>query len=359
MSKLGFGAVAALLLVTLLGGQAQAADKPTIQIVAPQSGATLAGDRLTITTHKTNFTYAAPAVNQQDREGQGNYRIFVDGKLATEDFGDVTALPTDTLPQLAAGEHTIEVRLYSNSGKLVEGVPAATTKVRLANAMSYAAQPGKPAIRITSDPTADGLGHYVIRTETSGYKLDGTLINNKPEDGIGHYHVYLDNGALANVGVGDISSIPSDINPGLLTPGDHEIYVVLETHQHSPIPGGTSQRVKFTVRAQDLQVAASTPGSTAGISSGISGGAVGLLFGLFAGGAAVLIILSSLFSMLGSRSRARAEGAKTQQQLLSSTAIHLRCCAGQAAQDCLITLLHTHLGGSSGQHPGEGQCTLC
>ncbi|GEM_PF-2373062 len=259
MRKMRLLALLSLLTVALLpgqGAQAQSANiNPSIRVVSPANGATVSGERLVLAVAWNNFAFDAPGTNLDLRPGRGAYRVYVDGQLAAQDFGTATSLPSDLLPQIGAGQHTIDVKLVNVDGSPIASAQNTQIKVRLANAMSYAAKSGSPAIRIVEGPTSDGRGHFFIRTEITGYKLDGTRVNNKPESGIGHYHVYLDNEKLANVGVSEVSSIPSDIYPTILTPGDHEIYVILETHQHVPIPGGTSQRVKFTVRAQDIPAA--------------------------------------------------------------------------------------------------------
>ncbi len=227
---------------------------PTIRIVAPANNATLNGERIVLTIAKSNFTFDPAATNNPAIAGRGNYRIFIDGQFAGMDFGAVTSLPNDVMPNIKAGPHKLAVRLYNRDNTPYGGAQNDEISINLANAMSYAAAPGQPGIQIAGPPQPDGRGHYVIQAKITGYKMAPDLVNRPPQPGIGHYHVYVDGNKLANVGVADISSIPSDLNPDptLLTAGQHTVTLVLETHQHVPIAGGTSQPVTFTVTVADL-----------------------------------------------------------------------------------------------------------
>ncbi len=246
MFTLGWGLVAAQAAILTA--------PPAIKIIAPANGTTLKGERIVLTIAKSNFTFDPAATNNPAVVGRGNYRVFIDDQFAGMDFGAVTSLPNDVMPRIKAGQHRLAVRLYNRDNTPYAGAQGDEISINLANAMNYAAAPGQPSIQIVGKPQADGHDHFVIQAKIAGYKLAPDLINKPPQPGIGHYHVYVDGNKLANVGVSEISSIPSDLNPdpNLLTPGQHTVTLVLETHQHVPIAGGSSQPVTFTVTAADL-----------------------------------------------------------------------------------------------------------
>ncbi len=85
----------------------------------------------------------------------------------------------------------------------------------------------KPKIKITSPAASASLSSElaVIRVGVTGFKLDGTKIGTAPSEGVGHYHLFIDN-KYAGLGVSDAIAVPNAAVPNIAA-GQHEIKVAL------------------------------------------------------------------------------------------------------------------------------------
>ena len=101
---------------------------PTMAIILPADGATLAPDRLFVKVRLNNFRPDARQIGAAPQPGVGTWWLAVDGAFAGLSMSEIIDLPNDALPVVAPGPHTITASLHGNDGR---PLPGAESSVRV------------------------------------------------------------------------------------------------------------------------------------------------------------------------------------------------------------------------------------
>lgn len=186
---------------------------PLVAITSPSSGAALADSAVLLTYDVYNFTLSdAGGPNQ---EGVGYYILTVDG--LTFDIGAETSSAWVT--RLTAGEHVVGIELLNNDGSSLSPPAMDTVTVDVAD--------DARTIELVSPTDGDTINSsaYELMTMADNFTLSQDDIGGADQDGVGHYHIYLD-------GEYQLASALGDDWLYNLTPGSHLLEVVLAGNMH-------------------------------------------------------------------------------------------------------------------------------
>jgi hypothetical protein len=237
-----FAAMLALV-ATLVIPPAAAQTTPTIHIVSPRAGATVAGSQMVVEVRVQNFTLNPLAIGKAPKPGEGHWRIFVDGKLAGLSANNVVSLPNDAYPTLTAGKHTIKVELYNNDYTPVKGAQGSdiTVTIPSKSVMRYASVSGQPGIRILVPHDHTSVSSYtIVWVKVRGLKENPTAVGRTAKPGEGHWHLYVD-GKLACLSASSVADVQ-------LTRGKHVLKASLHNNDLTPVKGASSDQIVVTVQ---------------------------------------------------------------------------------------------------------------
>ena len=187
------------------------------------------------------------SIGQAPVAGQGFWSAFIDGKVAGLSICDTLSVPNDDFPEITAGPHTVQLRLFSNDRKLLAETPTIT--VHFANAMHYAAAAGPAGITITEVTKPSVNGRFEIRVQVSGFKMPSAAVGTAPVSGEGHWNAWID-GNYAGMSTTQMVAIPNDA-PGAqhLTPGKHSIKVALVNNRDTVLATATAATATVVIAA--------------------------------------------------------------------------------------------------------------
>lgn len=256
------GVWSALLGSTLLfAASLRAQGTPSIQLVAPADGATVNGPVLIRITH-SGIRFDGVKIGADPETGTGHWHVTVDGKFAGLSVSNVIDLPTDALPKIRAGKHTITAELHLNNHATFN--PPVSQSITLNFAKDVAldtAISGPPRIQLEEPkPNADISGPIVIRTNITNFRLDGLMSGNDTQPNTGHWHVNID-GKYAGMSVSSILEVPNDSFP-TLTAGTHTLTVYLHQNNHIATNPPVAQSIQINA-TKDITIAAASSASTA------------------------------------------------------------------------------------------------
>jgi hypothetical protein len=214
--------------VTVLPG------RPSIKIIDPLPGSTVALNWTFVTVEVSNFTLDPAAIGSAPVAGRGHYHVFVDGVYRSM-AGTTTAAVID----LGPGPHSIRVELYNNNH-----VPLAAPVFDDVRVMVTGA---KPSIAITSQlPDSIVWGNSTnLTVSVVNFILDPDAIGGAVVNGRGHMHLYVDDAYLTATTALTISVVD-------LAPGDHWINVTLNNNDHSAL--GVPQMASLLVHVAKVPV---------------------------------------------------------------------------------------------------------
>ncbi len=86
---------------------------------------------------------------------------------------------------------------------------------------------------------------FVVYVVVRNLKLDGTKIGTAPTEGVGMWHLSIDD-KYAGLGVSESISVPNDAFPALAV-GEHTLKVSLHNNDHSPVAGTAANTQKINV----------------------------------------------------------------------------------------------------------------
>lgn len=260
-----------LLLVLPAAPHSRAQAAPGIKLVSPTAGQTVSGP-LDVRAQVTNFTLDGTKIGTPPQAGIGHWHVYVDNKYAGLSVSDVVTIPNDALPDIAAGQHEIKVQLHNNDHTPVAGDIISTAMVNFAQEVKFTPSSGSPAIKITAPANGAALSTTqpnVIHVQVTGLTLDGTKIGTPPQQGVGHWHLYID-GKYAGLSVSNSISVPNDAMPQI-APGQHEVKVQLHNNDHTPIAGDIINTITANFAAAPAG-AASAAAPTNGLPGAGNGG---------------------------------------------------------------------------------------
>jgi hypothetical protein len=257
-----------LLLLVPTVGHVSAQAAPTIKLIAPTSGQAISGP-LDVRVQISGLKLDGTKIGTPAQAGVGHWHVYVDGKYAGLSVSDVVTIPNDALPEIAAGQHEIKVQLHNNDHTPIQPDVIATATVNFTQDVKFTPATGSAAIKILAPAGGAQLSTSqpnLIKVQITGLKLDGTKIGTPPQQGVGHWHLYVD-GKYAGLSVSDSISLPNDAMPEI-APGQHELKVQLHNNDHTPIQPDVVNAitVNFTAGqpAGGGQQAATTSGAAAG-----------------------------------------------------------------------------------------------
>lgn len=112
------------------------------------------------------------------------------------------------------------------TAKVTEQAPAeeqpagtSTATVNVSADKTHAVQPGD---------------EITVSVEVTGFGLDGSLMGQSNQEGVGHYSVYLDDTSTDPLAVSADPSVKLTI-PQDITDGSHDVLVVLQNNDSSPL----------------------------------------------------------------------------------------------------------------------------
>ncbi len=97
--------------------------------------------------------------------------------------------------------------------------PASAASVRVSADKTHAVQPGD---------------EITVSVEVTGFTLDGSLMGQSNQEGVGHYSVHLDDTGKAPLVVSAERSVKVTI-PQDITDGSHDVLVVLKNNDRTPL----------------------------------------------------------------------------------------------------------------------------
>ncbi len=106
---------------------------------------------------------------------------------------------------------------------------------------------GNSDITLKSPGTGASIAgdRILVSVQVSGLKLDGVQINKPNQEGVGHWHVYVDD-KYAGLSVSDIVSVPNDALTRI-SKGQHKIAVELHGNDHGAVAGSSRKEVTINV----------------------------------------------------------------------------------------------------------------
>jgi plastocyanin len=185
---------------------------PTVSIVSPSTGATVAGSTVTVTVASTNFNIPS----------QGHYWVYLDNKYQAGNGS------TFTFTNVAPGTHTIYAQLYNADGTPVSPAVVSQT-ITITTGSSGSQSPTVSIISPSNGATVQGPAVTVTVSSTNF---------NTPAHG--YYYVSMSNGGFIT-GNGPTFIFPS------VTSGTHTITADLRNPDGSMLSPDVSQTITITV----------------------------------------------------------------------------------------------------------------
>ncbi|MDP2310134.1 MAG: hypothetical protein Q8P18_29220 [Pseudomonadota bacterium] len=162
----------------------------------------------------TNFTLAPDAVGGTNQSGYGHYHVYLDGT-----YSDYSASESAMLYHVAAGPHTVEVRLAENDHTEIPSGSIDYSRFSVAT--------GRPDVFITSPAPGEFVtSDFTVSVNAESFVLDPANIGNANVAGTGHYHVYVD--GLYNTFSGDASVLVTGLELGT-----HVVTATLVNNDHT------------------------------------------------------------------------------------------------------------------------------
>ncbi len=237
----------------------------SLTLLSPRPGTVVTGATVPVTVAIKDFTSTCATAGKAPRDGQGHWRLLLDGALVNMYCDAHTTL---SLRNVGPGTHTIEALLAANNhmDMMGKGQMAKTTIVyRPAHALPlltpYTA-PGKPTIRIVSPANGATVGpRFPVTLTWTNFRPSCDLLGKKNLKGYGHWRLNIDRmmgpmmgmGAMLAMGCAHTTTVYTDE----LTPGTHKLFALLVDNQHAPLMPEVATSITINVTA----VAAATAGA--------------------------------------------------------------------------------------------------
>jgi hypothetical protein len=217
---------------------------PSVAITSPADDSNSYGD-VDVTYEVDNFTLAPDDIGGTNVDGSGHVHWYLDNE-----YQDVDADGTIELTDLAAGDHTISVRMASNDHTELGFTDDVTVHVL------------DPSVVITSP--ADNVDLDVSSVTLSLAVNDFAVVDHidqAPVVGEGHYHVFVD-GSYQELGTD-----PTEFTVTRLAEGAHVIRVELVNNDHSYLPTPAFDEINVTVNNGAYYIALDSPELASGFDS--------------------------------------------------------------------------------------------
>lgn len=198
-------------------------DAPRVSIVTPAAGSQVPSSSVELTVtfenHPSEIWYA-----------------YVDSfEGVPSGIGDN---PTNVVTRIPPGPHTVYVRLHHSDGSPYEP--------EVVDALQVEIPVEAPRVVIESPGDGSTTTEYpVIRVISENFEIDGNSAGGLPEEGEGHYHIYVDGYTSSHMwqegfwNETTLQNVPS---------GERDIYVRLMNNDHTPIEPKIVDRIRVTVQ---------------------------------------------------------------------------------------------------------------
>jgi hypothetical protein len=179
------------------GAAAQDAGSPTLDIVSPADGATVATNDIPVQLKVSDFTLVCAAFGRPDQPGVGEILAFVDGATVAQ-LTNFYCTDTFTIAGegLTPGKHTLAFVLASSTHTpMMETVKQVTIDFQPPQAVPLpdANYPGDPAITLTSPQDGATVPpRFPVQVIPANFSPTSALEGKTNVPGYGHYHVWVD-----------------------------------------------------------------------------------------------------------------------------------------------------------------------
>ena len=112
-----FTTAVASLLIAVSTVSAQAPQTPKLDVLTPQEGQTIYGDKVPILFDVRGFTLTEVQTNPVPVAGQGHIHLWLDDQNPTAESATKVAKDEFTFSDVAYGEHTLKAELITNNHK--------------------------------------------------------------------------------------------------------------------------------------------------------------------------------------------------------------------------------------------------
>src|SRR3989344_8395592 len=111
---------------------AQSTSQSTLKIITPQENQTIYGDKIPVLFAVENFEIVDYQTNPTAKSGQGHIHLWLDDPNPTAQSAQKIIEDTQTLANVAYGQHTIRTELVANNHSSLK--PPVITTVKFKNA---------------------------------------------------------------------------------------------------------------------------------------------------------------------------------------------------------------------------------
>ncbi|HEX9038511.1 MAG TPA: hypothetical protein VF808_16125 [Ktedonobacterales bacterium] len=231
-------------------------DAVSLQVLAPVPGQVVTTPTLALSVVANGYKLDAAFAGTPNLPQIGHYHEMLDGRLV-----DMTPLHnpgTDTISMvgLMPGAHTLTIVPANNDHSMIM---SAAVNIPFTYAGSYlplpapVAYPASPAVTITSPASGATVGgaSFFMSVSVSDFALCGSCFGKDNVDGVGHWHIFLDQPMMSNMltMAGDTTQ---EVSLKAITPGWHTFYAVLVNDQHMPLMGAPNSMTSVTLYVSGL-----------------------------------------------------------------------------------------------------------
>jgi plastocyanin len=270
------GIVAGLLLVLMalpIQGSALAQGDPTLSVVSPADGTTVATNEIPIQLSVSNFTLDGAAFGRPDQDGVGEILAFIDGttiaQLANFYSTESFVLAGDGL---APGPHTLTFLLASSTHvPIMETAQQVTIDFQPPQAVPLpsANYTGDPALTLVSPQDGATVdSSFEVQVQPTNFTAATALEGKTNVPGYGHYHVWVDTAEMPSSLAG-LALMPGTngftLDLSAWGPGEHTIRIEPAQNDHTMYDPATPITFTVDVGTADSATPSSSPADSADV----------------------------------------------------------------------------------------------
>lgn len=214
----------------------------TLTVAKPAAGAVVTANTVAAEVRLDNFQVDCRFAGTPNRAGVGHYHVLLDGKLINmfcSDRADVS------LQNINAGKHELEVvpAVNDHTDDLSQEKKIAFDyqPVAVAPVIKPIANPGKPAVTITSPKTGATVSKangFDLVIQPKNLHLSCALYGKNNLAGYGHWHINVDSTKKGMMGMGTMLGMSCrhrfHVSLAGIPAGKHTFFAMLEDNQHAP-----------------------------------------------------------------------------------------------------------------------------
>ena len=211
---------------------------PQLSVLQPRTGTVVQGNNVPTRVAISGWRVDGMLAGKALVPGVGHYHVHLDGRLVNAYGAPRAAL---SLQNVAPGKHELSFVLARNdhsevasSGKTVGFRYKPSSRLPVVKPATF---PGAPSIRIVSPKNGTVVnGGVALKVAVGNFNLSSALFGKLPVGGYGHWHVFLDEPAMANMMMMTAGKT-LDISLKGVPRGKHKLIAVLADNLHAPVQG--------------------------------------------------------------------------------------------------------------------------